>query len=506
MYPSLEEAKQLLKSYGTVPVFHELLTDNFTPVRMFAILKENYENCFILESVDNSNQWGRYSYIGLNPKLEIRVTDKKAEFIYTDGRREEKDGSDPIGLFSGLMEKYRSPKFIGRPKLTGGLIGYFGYDMARYYEKKLYGKSPKDDLKMPDANMFIYNELVAYDHLSNRASIILGMVKEEIDRQAERTGTTFDQAAEYIYNSLADRADKLGKLLTRYTPEPAPRTLTPAKLNITSNYTKEEYMAMVEKCREHILNGDISQIVPSQRFEADNPPDPFDVYRMLRSTNPSPYLYFFDHKEYSIAGASPEMLVSVCDGKILNKPIAGTSPRGATAEEDTELENKLTHDPKEIAEHSMLVDLGRNDVGRVSKTGSVKVTEFMRVERYSKVMHLVSDVEGVLREDKTPVDALMSVLPAGTLSGAPKIKAMEIIDSIENVKRGLYGGTVGYMAWNGDIDTCIAIRTVLFRNGKAYVQAGGGVVYDSDPENEYNETCRKAAAVLNALEKAAEIS
>ncbi|MDE6592998.1 MAG: anthranilate synthase component I [Oscillospiraceae bacterium] len=505
LYPSLDEAKQLFKNYGTVPVFHELLIDNFTPVRMFAILKENYENCFILESVDNSNQWGRYSYIGLNPKLEIRVANKKAEFIHTDGRRETVDGSDPIGLFSGLMEKYRSPKFIGRPKLTGGLIGYFGYDMARYYEKKLTN-IPKDDLGMPDANMFIYNELVAYDHLSNRAVIILGMVKEEIEEQASRTGVSFDEAAEYMYNSLSDRAEKLGKLLCRYTPEPAPRNLSPASLKITSNYTKEEYMAMVEKCREHIRGGDISQIVPSQRFEAENPPDPFDVYRMLRSTNPSPYLYYFDHKDYSIAGASPEMLVSVCDGKILNKPIAGTSPRGATAEEDAEFEKKLTSDPKERAEHCMLVDLGRNDVGRVSKTGTVKVTEFMRVERYSKVMHLVSDVEGELREDKTAVDALMSVLPAGTLSGAPKVKAMEIIDSLENVKRGLYGGTVGYMAWNGDIDTCIAIRTVLFRNGKAYVQAGGGVVYDSDPEYEYAETCRKAAAVINALEKAAEIN
>lgn len=499
--PNLGEVKKLLESYGSVPVFHELLADNFTPVRLFSTLKENYENCFILESVDNTNQWGRYSYIGFDPGLEIRIAAKKAELIYADGRRENMDGSDPIRLFSGLMGKYRSPKFIGRPKLTGGLIGYFGYDMARYYEKKLVN-IPRDDLGMPDANMFLYNSIVACDHLSGRAVIILTMTREEIEMQAARTGCSYDEAAEYIYNSLSVKAEKLGKLLCRYTPEPSPRVVPPGEMKVTSNYTREEYMQMVEKCREHIRCGDISQVVPSQRFEVSDPPEPFEVYRMLRSTNPSPYLYFFDHKDYSIAGASPEMLVSVCDGKILNKPIAGTCPRGATAEEDNELEKRLLSDPKERAEHTMLVDLGRNDVGRVSRAGSVRVAEFMRVERYSKVMHLVSDVEGELAGNKTPMDALMSVLPAGTLSGAPKVKAMEIIDSLENVKRGLYGGTVGYMAWNGDIDTCIAIRTVLFRNGRAYVQAGGGVVYDSDPEQEYEETRRKASAVIKALEEA----
>lgn len=504
LYPSVNETKEYLKNYGTVPVFYELLTDSFTPVRMFSILKENYDNCFILESVDNSNRWGRYSFIGLNPKAEIRVKDKKAEMIYSDGRKEIMDASDPVRLFSGLMEKYRSPKFINRPKLTGGLIGYFGYDMARYYEKKLVNV-PEDDLGMPDANMFIYNEIVAYDHLSNRAVIILNMDKEEISETAAKMGADFDAAAEHMYETLEKRAEKLGKLLCRYTPEPAPKTLSPAELKVSSNYTKEQFCEMVEKCREHIINGDISQIVVSQRFEAENPPEPFDVYRMLRSTNPSPYLYYFDHKDYCIAGASPEMLVSVTDGKVLNKPIAGTYPRGATAEQDIKFEQELLNDPKERAEHTMLVDLGRNDVGRVSKPGTVKVSEFMRVERYSKVMHLVSDVEGELSDDKTAVDALMSVLPAGTLSGAPKVKAMEIIDELENVKRGLYGGTVGYMAWNGDIDTCIAIRTVLFRNGKAYVQAGAGIVYDSVPETEYEETRRKAAAVLNALSGASQM-
>ena len=346
---------------------------------------------------------------------------------------------------------------------------------------------------------------MAYDHLSNRAVIILNMDKEAISELAEKSGESFDIAADKMYESLGAKAEKLGKLLCRYTPEPAPKMLTPAEIKVNSNYTKEQFCEMVDKCREHIVGGDISQIVISQRFEAENPPAPFDVYRMLRSTNPSPYLFYFDHKDYCIAGASPEMLVSVTDGTVLNKPIAGTYPRGKDADEDIEFEKQLKADPKERAEHTMLVDLGRNDVGRVCAPGTVKVTDFMRVERYSKVMHLVSDVEGQLAEGKTPVDALMSVLPAGTLSGAPKVKAMEIIDSLENVKRGLYGGTVGYMAYNGDIDTCIAIRTVLFRNGKAYVQAGAGIVYDSVPENEYEETKRKAAAVINAIKAAAQM-
>lgn len=504
MFPEKKGALALTNKYNTIPVFYELLTDSFTPVRMFSILKENYENCFILESVDNSNQWGRYSFIGLNPKMEIRIKDGKAEFICADGSRAERDASDPVKLFKEILDEHKSPKFIGKPKLTGGLIGYFGYDMVRYYEKKLVN-IPKDDLDMPDANMFLYDEIVAYDHLSNRAVIILNIENSAVKELAEKSGQSFEDAFGELYDGCEKRAEVLGKLLCRYTSEPAPRMLTPTAANVTSNYTKEEFCGMVEECKRRIVDGDISQIVVSQRFEIDNPPEPFDVYRMLRSTNPSPYLYFFDHKDYCVAGASPEMLVNVTDGIVLNKPIAGTMPRGITTEEDNAYEKRLVSDPKERAEHTMLVDLGRNDVGRVCKFGTVKVTDFMRVERYSKVMHLVSDVQGELCEGKTAVDALMSVLPAGTLSGAPKVKAMEIIDELENVKRGLYGGTVGYMAFDGDIDTCIAIRTVLFRNNKAYVQAGAGIVYDSVPESEYEETKRKAAAVINAITKAAEL-
>ena len=498
MYPTKEDILEYFEDYNTVPVFYELLTDSLTPVRIISVLRENASDCFILESVDNSSQWGRYSFIGFDPAAHIRIKDKKA-VITANGATEEKDGSDPVGLITKKLEKHRSPKFTKYPKLTGGFAGYFGYDMARYFEKKLVNV-PEDDLDMPDADLYMYESIVAFDHLLGRAVIIYNINFEDTEKLMKERGISRKEAVSLIYDELEKKAQKLGNLITRYTP--APSKPHSGEMKVISNYTEEEFCGMVEKCREHIINGDISQVVVSRRFEAENHPDPFDVYRMLRSTDPSPYLYFFDLKDYSVAGASPEMLVNVVNDKVLNKPIAGTYPRGITAKEDEKNERDLKADPKECAEHTMLVDLGRNDVGRVCRPGSVKVTEFMRVERYAKVMHLVSDVEGILSRDKTPMDALMSVLPAGTLSGAPKVRAMEIIDELEKTKRGLYGGTVGYLAFNGDIDTCIAIRTVLFRKGKAYVQAGAGIVYDSVPEKEYDETGRKAAGVIGALEEA----
>ncbi|MCH5192351.1 MAG: anthranilate synthase component I [Oscillospiraceae bacterium] len=488
LYPSKEEVKSLLLSYKTVPVFYEMLIDGCTPVGLFAALKEKYENCFILESVDNTDQWGRYSFIGIDPKMEVRIFGDEAEIIEGD-KSEKKKCENPIELFNSILSKRTSPVFLNRPRLTGGLIGYFGYDTVRRFEKKLVNV-PEDDLKMPDSNMFLYDELVAYDHLTNKAVIILNI----------NAGENLDAK----YEECIKKSFEIGKILSEASP--VFRSSGKGKeINVTSNVTKEEFISMVETAKEHIVNGDISQVVLSQRFEVADPPAPFDVYRMLRSTNPSPYLYYFDHEDYCITGASPEMLVSVNDGSVITKPIAGTIGRGKTEEEDKAFEQQLLNDPKERAEHTMLVDLGRNDVGKVCSFGTVNVTEFMRVERYSKVMHLVSDVQGKLADGKTALDALMSVLPAGTLSGAPKVKAMEIIDRLENKKRGLYGGTVGYLSFSGNIDTCIAIRTVLFRNGKAYVQAGAGIVYDSVPEKEYEETKNKALAVVNAIAEAANL-
>lgn len=491
LYPTKEEIKDILKNYKTVPVFYELLVDSYTPIQLFNALHEAYDNCFILESVDNSDQWGRYSFVGINPKAEITLKDKLA-VVSKNGTDEKFEVADPISFLSDILKEYKSPRFPNRPKLTGGLIGYFAYDMVRYFEKTLCDP-PTDDLDMPDANLFLFDEIVAYDHLSNKAVIILNIHSSgDIDKQ---------------YDDCIKRKDEIISVLKNYVSKVNVSVKKVHKdIEIRSNITKEKYLANVEKAKKYIKNGDIFQVVPSQRFEVDNPPDSFDVYRMLRSTNPSPYLYYFKHKDYAFAGASPEKLVSVNGKTVITKPIAGTIKRGSTDEDDYRNEQQLLNDPKERAEHTMLVDLGRNDIGKVSKFGSVNVTDYMIVERYSKVMHLVSNVEGELDNGKEPLDALMAVLPAGTLSGAPKVRAMEIIDELEPTRRGLYGGTVGYLAFDGSLDTCIAIRTVLFKNNKAYVQAGGGVVLDSVPVNEYQESCNKALAVINAIKEAADLT
>lgn len=485
--PSIGEVKELLRTYTHVPVFYERLCDSVTPVRIFEILSKNADNAFILESVSNDQQWQRYSFIGINPKAELAIKNKHGRYV-ENGQTEEFEVADLSAFFKKLMKGYSSPVIKNGPGLTGGFVGYFGYDTIRYIEPKL-SNPPKDDLNIPDINLFLYDELVAFDHLSNKVLYINNI-------------TRGDEESKY---ALAEaKAEKIMRAIEDYIPPKKPnRDIRPIK--ISSNITKEQYMRNVEKSKEYIRNGDIFQIVPSQRIEVDSVADPYDVYRMLRSTNPSPYLYFFKHPEYNIAGASPEKLLSVTNGICMTKPIAGTIRRGETPEADLANEKQLINDPKERAEHTMLVDLGRNDIGKVSKFGSVYVENLMHIERYSRVMHIVSDVYGELSDDKTAIDALMSVLPAGTLSGAPKIRAMEIIDELETTQRGLYGGTVGYLAFDGNIDTCIAIRTVLFRGGKAYVQAGGGVVADSIPENEYQESKNKAYAVVKAIEMANEI-
>lgn len=485
--PNISEVKELLKKYSHVPVFYRRLCDSVTPVRIFEAVSRNAENAFILESVSSSSQWQRYSFIGINPKAELSIKNQKGRYTQ-NGTSEEFDVTDISVLFKELMGKYSSPRFPDAPGLTGGFVGYFGYDTIRYVEPKL-SNVPKDDLQIPDINLFLYEELIAFDHLSNEVIFICNITKGDEDSK---------------YSLALAKAEKVMRVIEDYVPErKTMREIRPVK--IKSNITKDQYLQNVIKSKEYIKNGDIFQIVPSQRFEVETVAEPYDVYRMLRSTNPSPYLYFFKHPDYSIAGASPEKLLSVTDGICMTKPIAGTIRRGETTEQDIANEQKLINDPKERAEHTMLVDLGRNDVGKVSEFGSVRVEDFMHIERYSRIMHIVSDVYGKLRSDKTAVDALMSVLPAGTLSGAPKIRAMEIIDELETTKRCLYGGTVGYLAFDGNIDTCIAIRTVLFRSGKAYVQAGGGVVADSVPENEFMESKNKAYAVIKAIEMANEL-
>lgn len=470
--PSLEEVKKLTKEYNTIPVFYRFCADTQTPINMYRALSSGASTSFILESVSNGEQWGRYSFIGANPRKEVQI----AENV-----------ENPIMFLKDMMGEFHAPKLADAPNFTGGMIGYFGYDTVRYMEKKLTNV-PTDDIKMPDYHLFLYDELIAYDHLTSEGIVIINLHSEKGNSSAQ-------------YAEAEWRAEELASIIQNYTPT---EKESPKKNQATvkSNMSKEEFTKMVDEAKKYIENGDIFQIVLSQRFEVSNSPESFDVYRRLRATNPSPYLYYFHTPDYDIAGASPEMLVNVNDGVITNRPIAGTKPRGNTIEENDENMRLLNEDPKERAEHNMLVDLGRNDVGRVSEFGSVNVTKYMVTEQASKVMHLVSNVEGKLREDLTALDALMAVLPAGTLSGAPKVRAMELIDQLENKKRGLYGGTVGYLGFDGNIDTCIAIRTVLFRNEKAYVQVGAGIVADSIPENEYYETVNKALAVINAIKEA----
>lgn len=487
--PEIQEVKRYLQNYSMVPVFYEFLSDSYTPVHIYKALSKDEEVSFILESVNNAEQWGRYSFIGIHPEKEIKIHNHKAEYI-SQGKTETIKTDNPVDFITKILDEYKSPKFLGKPNLTGGLIGYFGYDTVRYMEKKL-ANIPKDDIEMPDCHLYLYDEIVAYDHLSSKVIIIFN-----INRNSD---------VETQFELCESKAKEIQEKITDYKDEICKAKNSQHEITVTSNVTREDYINNVIKAKEHIVNGDIFQIVLSQRFEIENPPDSFDVYRMLRASNPSPYLYYFKTPEYHISGASPEMLVNVTDRIVKTKPIAGTIKRGKTEAEDKAMENALNSDEKERAEHTMLVDLGRNDIGKVSKFGSVKVANFMLTERYSKVMHLVSDVEGELREDKTSLDALMAVLPAGTLSGAPKVRAMELIDELEKNKRGLYGGTVGYIGFDGNIDTCIAIRTVLFKNKKAYVQAGAGIVADSVPEKEFEETENKALAMINAIKEASEL-
>lgn len=482
LYPSLQEVENLLKDYQRVPVFYEVLADYMTPIRMFQALRREKTPCFILESVENKDQRGRYSFLGVYPKSEIKIYDSRLE---VDGRSYE--GADHIAYLQKLLRECKAPVMEHYPKLTGGLIGYFGYDMVRHVEKTLTNV-PEDDLHMPEAHLFMYDEIIAYDHLTGKAVIIQNCHRGENVKEQ--------------YQQMEDRAELLLHKMERPVSLQNDHVVS-EKINIISNQTKREYEEAVKTAKNYIRNGDIFQVVLSQRFEVETSADPLDVYRCLRTSNPSPYLYYFDFADYQVVGASPEKLVSVDQRIVSTKPIAGTVPRGKTREEDDMLVRQLIHDPKERAEHTMLVDLGRNDVGKVSRFGTVQVKNFMTVEKYSKVTHLVSDVCGILREDQTALDALVSVLPAGTLSGAPKVRAMEIIDELETKKRGVYGGTVGYLGFDGRIDTCIAIRTVVFQEGKGYIQAGAGIVADSIPEKEYEETKNKALAVIEAVKEAA---
>jgi len=472
-YPKLEEVKKL-KGKGTmVPIYREVVADLETPVSAF--LKINCDgNSFLLESVEGGQQLARYSFIGTEPYKTITTTGG--------------DTIDPLPLIAEEIEKRKVVPVRGLPRFCGGAVGYLAYEVATRFEEL---PSPDaDSLKLPESLFMFVSTMLVFDHVTHRIKVLSHVELEgDID-------SSYKEAAERI-EALVDR---LKEPLKKTPPEKKARSRSSKE--ITSNMTREAFEDIVTKAKKYITAGEAIQVVLSQRLSQPVGVEPFDIYRALRSINPSPYMFFLDFKEFYIIGASPEILVRVEDGIVMTRPLAGTRPRGKSPEEDLRLEEELLSDEKERAEHIMLVDLGRNDIGRVSEKGSVKVSDLMKVERYSHVMHLVTHVQGSLRSDMNAFDALRACFPAGTVSGAPKVRAMEIIAELEPLKRGPYAGAVGYFSFSGNMDMAIAIRTMVVKDGVVYTQVGCGVVYDSQPEREYQETMNKARAMLKAVEQA----
>jgi anthranilate synthase component 1 len=486
--PSLEEARSLARDYNVIPLRHTFIDDIETPVSAFLKLRGRGP-AFLLESAEQGQRFGRWSFLGFRPRAVLRLEDGRLEVREGDERRE-LDAADPFRAVSEYLSSYRVAPLEGLPPFAGGAVGLFGYDLVRTVER-LPEPNP-DDVGTPDMALMVSDALVVFDHLSHQVTILVNAFVDHPDE----LDAAYAQAA-----GLIERARELLAEPAPRAPEPGRRPAAPAQ-EFTSNMTQAEYEAAVERAREYIFAGDAFQVVPSQRWAGPCPVEPFSVYRGLRVVNPSPYMYFLEWDDFAIAGASPEPLLKVSGRRAEVRPIAGTRPRAASPEEDLRVADELLGDEKERAEHVMLVDLGRNDLGRVCEFGSVEVGELMTIETYSHVMHIVSSVSGRLRSGAGAMDALRAVLPAGTLSGAPKIRAMEIIDELEPVKRGFYGGAIGYLSYTGDLDTCIHIRTVVFKDGIAYVQAGAGVVADSDPAYEYRETIAKVGAVFDAMELA----
>lgn len=486
--PSFEEFTDLARAHRVVPVWRSLLADQVTPVAIFARCVGD-DDGFLLESVENGERWSRWSFLGRNPLATIRSTSGRIE---VDGplAAEMPIGDGMLDTLEQLLDQFRAPDIDGLPPLHSGVMGYLGYDVVREVER--LPAVPVDDRSFDDAVMSIIGELAAFDHWQQQVTLIANTVIPQGSDPAELRGI-YDDAVQRLTALQNDGAKPLDEPLV--SPPPLDAELPP----VTSTMGKEEYCLAVESAKEYILSGDIFQVVLAQRFDFELDAEPFDVYRVLRQVNPSPYMYFLRLGELSIVGASPEPMVQLLDDRVISRPIAGTRRRGESEEEDRRLAAELREHPKEVAEHVMLVDLARNDVGRVVRYGTEQVDEMMTLEKYSHVMHLTSQVSGELAAGKTAIDVLRATLPAGTVSGAPKVRAMQIIDELEPVKRGPYAGVVGYIDFSGSIDTAIAIRTMLIRGNRASVQAGAGIVADSVPEHEHLECENKARALLAAV-------
>lgn len=483
-YPTLEEAERIARAgdYRAIPVSMEIYADSRTPIEVLRSLKRVSRHCYILESVEQTRRWGRYTFLGYEPQLEISCKDHQMKI--KGSITQTVQAAHPGALIREILQQYKSPRLEGLPPFTGGLVGYFSYDYIKYSEPTLK-LGAKDSEGFRDVDLMLFDKVIAFDNLRQKIILIVNAKTDDLETAYPRAVRELKEMAALV------RSGEKAEI------EP---------LQITSDYrslfSKEEYCRMVDKAKDHIREGDIFQVVLSNRIEADIEGSLFDLYRVLRTTNPSPYMFYFSSDDIEIAGASPETLVKLEDGRLYTYPLAGTRPRGKTPEEDAELEKELLSDEKERAEHNMLVDLGRNDIGKVSRIGSVKVEQYMNIERYSHVMHIGSTVSGVEREDKDALDAVDAILPAGTLSGAPKLRACEIINELEDNKRGIYGGAIGYLDFTGNMDTCIAIRLAFAKNKKIFIRSGAGIVADSVPEKEYQECINKAKAVMQALETA----
>lgn len=486
--PSLSEVRKIASTanYTVLPISCEILSDFTTPIEAMRILKTVSDHCYMLESAQADETWGRYTFLGFEPKMEITCLDGAIHVALEDGKQECVTGN-PSDYLRQVLSKYKSPRVEGLPPFTGGLVGYFSFDYLGYNEPSVRTRV-EDSEQFRDVDLMLFDKVIAFDHIRQKIILIVNMALDEPEPNYHKAVQALRKLIDLLHNG-EKKHEPGGKLLGDVTPL----------------FSKQQFCGMVERAKRYIREGDIFQIVLSNRLSAPFEGSLLNTYRVLRTINPSPYMFYFSGTDVEVAGASPETLVKLENGVLHTFPLAGTRPRGKTKEEDRALEAELLSDEKELAEHNMLVDLGRNDLGKISKFGTVQVEKLHCIERFSHVMHIGSTVRGEIRADRDALDAIEAVLPAGTLSGAPKIRACQLIGELENNKRGIYGGAIGYIDFTGNLDTCIAIRIAYKKNGKVFVRSGAGIVADSHPEKEYEECLNKAKASLKALELAQEV-
>lgn len=487
IFPSLDRVKAIAPGYDIVPVYMEILSDVRTPISVLKALKQVSSHTYLLESADNSNHWGRYSFLGYDPKIELFC--KNHKMTIKDGTTRTFECSDPAAEIRNILSQYKSPRLEELPTFTGGFVGYFACEYIRYIEPTLDFPTPADGSAMVnDVDLMLFDKVIAFDHYKNKIYLIANISTNDLERNYNKAELELKALADLVVNGKEADVPK-GVLKTEFTSE----------------FTKDEFEAVVKKTQHYIKEGDIFQCVVSNRREAEFEGSLLNAYRVLRTLNPSPYMFYLSGGDVELTGASPETLVKMTDGKMYTFPIAGTMRRGKNEAEDLAIEEKLINDEKELAEHNMLVDLGRNDLGKISKFGSVKVEALHMLQRFSHVIHITSTVSGDIQEGKDALDAIGATLPAGTLSGAPKIRAIEILHELEKSPRGVYGGAVGYIDFSGNMDVCIGIRMAMNKGGKVYVRAGAGIVRDSVPESEFNETLIKGQSMISAITNAQEV-